>query len=142
MLTREVAHRFAEHWITAWNAHDLDRIMAHYETEVELSSPVAAQILNDPQGRVVGKANLRAYFQKGLAAYPELHFELLDVMWGVNQHRALLCEPKGHAHGRVHGAFASGQGVAGGGELQWLTEAGVKSHCFLFAPRPFEPVGG
>ncbi len=84
MLTREEAHRFAEHWITAWNAHDLDRIMAHYETEVELSSPVAAQILNDPQGRVVGKANLRAYFQKGLAAYPELHFELLDVMWGVN----------------------------------------------------------
>jgi len=84
MLTREVAHRFAEHWITAWNAHDLDRIMAHYETEVELSSPVAAQILNDPQGRVVGKPNPRAYFQKGLAAYPELHFELLDVMWGVN----------------------------------------------------------
>jgi predicted ester cyclase len=84
MLTKEAAHRFAEHWITAWNAHDLDRIMAHYETEVELSSPVAAQILNDPQGRVVGKANLRACFQKGLAAYPELHFELLDVIWGVN----------------------------------------------------------
>ena len=44
---------------------------------------MAAQLLNDPQGRVVGKANLRAYFQKGLAAYPELHFELLDVMWSV-----------------------------------------------------------
>jgi predicted ester cyclase len=83
MLTKEEAHRFAEHWITAWNAHDLDRIMAHYETEVELISPVAAQILNDPQGRVVGKANVRAYFQKGLAAYPELHFKVQDVMWGV-----------------------------------------------------------
>jgi predicted ester cyclase len=83
MLTRAEAHHFAEHWVAAWNAHDLDRIMAHYEAEVELISPVAAQLLNDPQGRVVGKANLRAYFQKGLAAYPELHFELHDVMWGV-----------------------------------------------------------
>ena len=83
MLTKEEAHRFAEHWISAWNAHDLDRIMAHYETEVELISPVAAQILNDPQGRVVGKANVRAYFEKGLAAYPELHFKVQDVMWGV-----------------------------------------------------------
>ena len=83
MLTKEGARRFAEHWISAWNARDLDRIMEHYEEEVELTSPVAAQILNDPQGRVVGKAALRAYFQKGLAVYPELHFELQDVMWGV-----------------------------------------------------------
>src|SRR6266478_3078210 len=141
MLTREEAHRFAEHWITAWNAHDLDRIMAHYETEVELSSPVAAQILNDPQGRVVGKQpeGLFPEGAGGLSGAP-LRAPRRDV--GREQHRALLCEPKGHAHGRVHGAFASGQGVAGGGELQWLTEAGVKSHCFLFAPRPFEPVGG
>ena len=32
---------------------------------------------------MVGKANLRAYFQKGLAAFPQLHFNLKDVMWGV-----------------------------------------------------------
>jgi hypothetical protein len=83
MLTKEEARRFAEHWIAAWNAHDLDRIMSHYDAEVELISPVAAQLLNDPQGRVVGNADLRAYFQKGLAAYPELHFDLQDVMWGV-----------------------------------------------------------
>jgi len=33
---------------------------------------------------VIGKANLRAYFQRGLEAYPELHFDLKEVLWGVN----------------------------------------------------------
>ena len=42
-----------------------------------------------PDGRVVGKANLRAYFQRGLDAYPELRFELEDVMWGVKS--VVLC---------------------------------------------------
>jgi predicted ester cyclase len=27
---------------------------------------------------------LRAYFQRGLEAYPELHFRLEDVLWGIN----------------------------------------------------------
>src|SRR2546428_4522717 len=82
MLTKEEAHRFAEHWIAAWNAHDLDRIMSHYEAEEELISPVAAQLVNAPEGRVAGKINFIADFQKGVAAYPELHFELRDVMGG------------------------------------------------------------
>jgi hypothetical protein len=83
MLTKEEAYDFAEHWLSAWNAHDLDQIMEHYDDQVELSSPVAVQILNDLEGRVVGKADLRAYFQKGLTAYPQLHFKLKDVLWGV-----------------------------------------------------------
>jgi hypothetical protein len=32
---------------------------------------------------VVGKPNLRAYFQRGLEAYSELH-HLEDVLWGMN----------------------------------------------------------
>jgi len=83
MLTKEEAYDFAEHWLSAWNAHDLDQIMEHYEDQVELSSPVVAQLLNDPEGGVVGKADLRAYFQKGLTAYPQLHFKLIEVLWGA-----------------------------------------------------------
>src|SRR5215211_8860494 len=83
MLTKEDDHQFAEHWLTAWNGHDLDQIMDHYDDQVELSSPVAVQLLNDPEGRVIGKANLRAYFEKGLAAYPQLHFKLKDMLWGI-----------------------------------------------------------
>src|SRR5215207_2739078 len=83
MLTKEQAHQFAQAWVAAWNTHDLDQIMSHYEEEVELISPVAAQLLNQSDGKVIGKANLRAYFQKGLSAYPALHFDLKDVLWGV-----------------------------------------------------------
>ena len=81
---KEEAWQLANEWVAAWNAHDLDLIMAHYEDGVELTSPVAARLLGKPDGKVVGKANLRAYFQRGLEAFPELQFRLEDVLWGLN----------------------------------------------------------
>jgi predicted ester cyclase len=33
---------------------------------------------------VKGKETLRAYFRRGLEAYPNLKFELIDVMWGAS----------------------------------------------------------
>jgi predicted ester cyclase len=83
-VTRDAALNLAKLWVAAWNAHDLDLIMAHYDDAVELTSPAAAQLLGTPHGKVVGKPNLRAYFQRGLEAYPELHFHLEDVLWGIN----------------------------------------------------------
>ena len=83
-MTRDEACNLANHWIAAWNAHDLESIMTHYEDAIELTSPVAAQLLGAPGGSVVGKENLRAYFQRGLQAYPKLQFRLHDVLWGVN----------------------------------------------------------
>jgi ketosteroid isomerase-like protein len=83
-LTKDDAWKLANHWVAAWNGHDVDKIIAHYEDEVELTSPVAAQLFGAPGGKVVGKANLRAYFQRGLEAYPELRFDLEEVLWGVN----------------------------------------------------------
>jgi hypothetical protein len=83
-MTRDEARNLASSWVAAWNAHDLDLIMTHYEDDIELTSPVAARLLGTPDGKVVGKANLRAYFQRGLEAYPELHFCLEDVFVGMN----------------------------------------------------------
>ena len=83
-MTKEEAWNLARHWVSAWNAHDLDLIMTHYDDAIELTSPVAAQLLGTSDGRVVGKANLRAYFQRGLEAYPQLHFRLDNVLWGIN----------------------------------------------------------
>ena len=88
-MTRDEAWKLAKEWVAAWNAHDLEAILTHYEEAVELTSPVAAQLLGVADGRVVGKANLRAYFQRGLDAYPELRFELEDVLWGLNS--VVLC---------------------------------------------------
>jgi ketosteroid isomerase-like protein len=82
-VTREEAWHWADDWVAAWNTHDLDRIMTHYEEAVELTSPVAAQLLGISDGKVAGTAILRAYFRRGLEAYPELHFHLVDVLWGI-----------------------------------------------------------
>ena len=88
-MTKDEAWAFANHWIAAWNAHDLELILTHYDDAVELTSPVAARLLGKPDGKVMGKANLRAYFQRGLEAYPELHFGLEDVFSGLNS--VVLC---------------------------------------------------
>jgi ketosteroid isomerase-like protein len=94
-VTKAAAWKLAEHWIAAWNAHDLESIMTHYEDAIELTSPVAAQLLGTPAGKVNGKANLRAYFQRGLEAYPELHFRLEEVFLGVSSVVLLYTNQKG-----------------------------------------------
>ena len=83
-MTRDEAWKLANLWIAAWNAHDLDSIMAHYDDEIELTSPIAAQLMGMADGKIAGKANVKAYFQRGLEAYPELNFRLEDVLWGIN----------------------------------------------------------
>ena len=83
-LTAADARTFATHWIAAWNSHDLDAILSHYSPDIVLTSPAAAQLLGTPDGKVSGLTSLRAYFQRGLSAYPDLRFELKDVLAGLN----------------------------------------------------------
>ena len=83
-MNKEEAWKLANEWAAAWNAHELDSIIAHYDDAVDLTSPVAAKLLGLTDGKVVGKKNLRAYFPRGLAAYPDLRFHLEDVLWGMN----------------------------------------------------------
>jgi hypothetical protein len=77
------ARAFVRDWADSWNSHDLDRILSHYDDDVALLSPVALSLLKNGTGIVEGKAALRDYFHLGLKAYPELRFELTDVLWGV-----------------------------------------------------------
>jgi predicted ester cyclase len=89
MATELNAKEFAADWIASWNSQNLDAILSHYSPDVVLSSPVAAKILNDGSGTVRGKAALQNYFRLGLAAYPNLHFDLQDVMQGLSS--VVLC---------------------------------------------------
>jgi len=84
MLTEAEARQFADDWISAWNSHDLEAIVSHYAPEVVLTSPAAAKLLHEPSGMVVGKDALRRYFGRGLEAYPNVTFELVDVLWGIS----------------------------------------------------------
>ena len=78
------AEGFASDWIASWNAHDLDRVLAHYIEDMEMSSPVIVQIAGEPSGRLRGKAAVRAYWARALKLIPDLKFELLSVLVGVD----------------------------------------------------------
>jgi hypothetical protein len=82
-LTREFAEQFAQEWIAAWNAHDLERIFGHYTDDFEMTSPLIVERMNEPSGTLRGKDAIRPYWSRGLAATPPLHFELDEVLIGV-----------------------------------------------------------
>jgi hypothetical protein len=81
MITRDFAERFADDWIAAWNAHDLERVLAHYTPSFEMASPRIVDIAGEPSGVLRGDA-VRAYWTKALSVNPNLHFEKLGVFVG------------------------------------------------------------
>ena len=83
-IDKHMAEEFAADWIAAWNAHDLERILAHYAEDFEMSSPIIAQIGGEPSGCLRGKATVREYWAKALAMVPDLHFELIGSFVGAN----------------------------------------------------------
>lgn len=108
-VTKEQAWKLANHWVAAWNAHDLDLIMTHYEDAIELTSPVAARLLGISDGKVTGRENLRVYFRRGLEAYPELQFRLEDVLWGLNSLVLYYTNQKGSRTAEFMELSASGK---------------------------------
>ncbi len=79
MIDRDKAWKFAHEWLDAWNKHDVNLIMKHYDDNIEFCSPVVQKVLGDPKGVVTGINNLREYFTKQLKKFDTLHFQLLDV---------------------------------------------------------------
>ena len=84
MIDRVWANHFAAEWIDAWNAHNLDRILAHYSDDFEMTSPLIIQRAQSASGTLKGKAAIRAYWQIGLSATPPLKFELINVLISVD----------------------------------------------------------
>jgi predicted ester cyclase len=108
-MTRDEAWKLAKDWVAAWNAHDLDLILAHYDDAIELISPIAAQLLGRGDGKVLGKQDLRAYFQRGLQAYPDLQFRLDHVLWGINSVVLFYTNQKGIQAGEFMELSATGK---------------------------------
>jgi len=84
MLTKNGMGSFASEWIDAWNARDLERVLSHYSSEIEFSSPFIVKVVDEPSGRLRGKDALQAYWSRALARLPALKFKLIDVCLGVN----------------------------------------------------------
>jgi ketosteroid isomerase-like protein len=82
MLGMPDSQQFAEAWVTAWNAHDIEAVLAHFHDDVVFTSPVAARVLPESGGVIHGKDALRTYWTTALAGMPDLHFEVIDVYRG------------------------------------------------------------
>jgi hypothetical protein len=84
MMQKGFAERFAREWVEAWNAHDLERVLSHYEDDFEMSSPIIVTMMGEPSGKLKGKAAVGAYWAKALKLLPQLRFELVAVLAGAD----------------------------------------------------------
>lgn len=99
MIEQTFAELFAADWIDSWNCHDLSRILSHYTEDFEMTSPAIAHVDGEPSGTLNGKEAVGAYWTKALQLRPDLHFELISTLTGVNSitlyyrgHRGLSAE--------------------------------------------------
>ena len=84
MIDKAFSEHFAREWVDSWNSHDLGRVLSHYSDDFEMSSPLITQIAGESSGRLKGKAAVGAYWKKALQLVPNLRFELLEILTGVN----------------------------------------------------------
>ena len=99
MINRSFAENFAADWIESWNDHDLDRILSHYSENFEMTSPAIARLMDEPSSSLTGKEAVGTYWAKALELNPDLHFELVTTLVGVDSitlyyqgHRGLSAE--------------------------------------------------
>jgi ketosteroid isomerase-like protein len=83
-MDQSFPNHFAQEWINAWNSHDITAIMSHYADDIDFCSPLVAKLGFDPSGRINNKTTLQAYFTTGLSRFPDLHFDLHQVLSGVS----------------------------------------------------------
>ncbi|MFC0181611.1 SnoaL-like domain-containing protein [Pseudarcicella hirudinis] len=84
MITQAFADEFARHWVASWNTHNLDNILEHYSEDFSIETPMALRLLPQTEGKLQGKDAIRAYWKIGLERIPDLEFELLDLLLGIN----------------------------------------------------------
>lgn len=84
MIEKGFAEHFVKEWIDSWNNHDLERILSHYSDDFVMSSPIIIQVAGEPSGILKGKKAVGDYWAKALQLIPDLRFELLTTLTGVN----------------------------------------------------------
>ena len=91
---------FGREWVAAWNSHDLERVLALYAEDSEMTSDRIPALGFDASGTLRGKERLRAYWGTALEMLPNLHFDLIDtyvspdsiVVFYQNERGAKICE--------------------------------------------------
>lgn len=101
------------------------QIMQHYVDQMDFTSPVIQQVGYSNEGKIYDKAALKAYFRLALQKYPDLHFELLQVLPGVGSVVLYYKSIQGKYsagymewdQGRIHGQSALLKNIRDGNEI-------------------------
>ncbi|WP_414687638.1 nuclear transport factor 2 family protein [Mycobacterium sp.] len=75
---------FSKQWVEAWNAHDLETVLQHFDDDVVFTSQVAAKLFPETAGVVRGKPALRSYWTQALQRIPQLRFVIERVYRGID----------------------------------------------------------
>jgi ketosteroid isomerase-like protein len=100
---------FARRYYAAWNARDLDAILALYADEIEFSSPYIAALGFSVDGVIHGKGVLRAYFEKALERAPALTFTPETLCVGARGHTLIYRNHRGERAVEAHEFDAAGR---------------------------------
>jgi len=84
MISKEKAQEIAHQWIQAWNDHKIEDMISLYSEDIVFTSPYVVEIFGNQSGSIKGKKERRAYIVKALQQYPNLKFELLNVLIGLD----------------------------------------------------------
>ena len=83
-MTKKQAEAFAQEWIDAWNSHDINAILAHYDENFEMSSPAIIKLTGEGSGTLRGKTAVGDYWSAALKKFSDLKFTLLHTLCGAN----------------------------------------------------------
>jgi hypothetical protein len=84
MLTPFFAQRFADSWYPAWNAREIERIMAHYAPHVEHSSPYLLRYNQTDARSIIGRDALRVFYERVLEVNAFTRLEPLHIAVGFD----------------------------------------------------------
>jgi serine 3-dehydrogenase len=71
----------AARWLAAWNAHDLEAIIALYAADARHTSE-RVKAMGGASDTLSGRDSIADYFRRGLERFPELRFEPISVSVG------------------------------------------------------------
>ncbi|MGZ3418370.1 MAG: nuclear transport factor 2 family protein [Polyangiales bacterium] len=75
MSNESIAHA----WIAAFNAHDVDALVALYADDATHTSPKIRALHPESGGKLLGKAALSSWWRDANARIPDLRYELTAV---------------------------------------------------------------
>lgn len=93
---------FAKRYYAAWNARDIEGILALYAEDIEFSSPYIAALGFSHDGVIHGKAMLRAYFERALDRAPALTFTPEAILVGARGHTLVYRNHRGERVAETH----------------------------------------